>query len=101
MTKPVPFKIVTDDAYAVAFAATCTPSETRRGVQLTGTCPRCGHPMDFLVPTSVYQRPVRAVLNTNQPEPVLCTCTAPHPGTPAGEEGCGAYWNVELTESAP
>jgi hypothetical protein len=99
MTKP--FAIVTEDAYAEGFAASCTPHPTRRGVLLTGTCPRCGDRMDFPVPTRVFQRPVRAAPDAKEPQPVMCTCEVTHPGTPAGEEGCGAYWNVELSRSAP
>ena len=100
MTNPLPFEIVTDDAYAAAFASTCTPHKTRRGVRLTGTCPRCGDRMDFPVPIRVFQSPASAP-PAAKTEPVMCTCKTTHPGTPAGDEGCGAYWNVELSESAP
>jgi hypothetical protein len=97
MTNPIPFEIVTDGTYAVAFAATCTPHETRRGVQLTGTCPRCGDPMYFPVPVRVFQRPASAT-PAAKTEPVMCTCRITHPRTPEGDEGCGAYWNIELSK---
>jgi hypothetical protein len=29
--------------------------------------------------------------------PMLCTCVLPHPDRPADEEGCGAYWSVEVS----
>ena len=28
---------------------------------------------------------------------VLCTCHEDHPAQPAGETGCGAYWNIRLS----
>lgn len=101
MTNLMPFKIMTEDTYAEAFVASCTPHQTRRGVLLTGTCPRCGDRMDFPVPTGVFQRPVGTVPGAKEPEPLMCTCKVTHPGVPAGEEGCGAFWNVELSGSAP
>jgi hypothetical protein len=100
MTSPLPFEIVTDDAYASAFAATCTPHKTRRGLLLTGTCPRCGDRMDFPVPTRVFQNPLTAA-PAAKTEPVMCTCKNTHSGRPADDEGCGAYWNIELSQPTP
>ena len=100
MTKPLPFRKVSEAMYGTDFAKTCTAHQTRRGVQLTGTCPRCGEPMDYLILTRVFLSPGAAVAATQQ-RTVLCTCGTTHPDTPAGEEGCGAYWNVELSETAP
>lgn len=100
MAKPMLFNIVTEDGYASAFAKACTALQTRRGVLLTGTCPRCGDRMDFPVPTRIFQRPVTATPSAS-PEPVMCTCEVTHTGTPVGEEGCGAYWTVELSKTAP
>ena len=97
MTNLKPFQIVTDDAYAVAFAATCTPHEIRRGVLLTGTCPRCADRMDFPISNGVFLRPATAAPIPNTQE-LMCTCTVAHPGAPPDEEGCGAYWNIELSE---
>ena len=97
MTNPKPFEAVTGDTYAAAFASTCTPHQTRRGVLLTGTCPRCEDRMDFQVSDGVFLRPMSAA-SAAKTEPVMCTCRITHPGTPAGDEGCGAYWNIELSE---
>ncbi|RZU53289.1 hypothetical protein EV385_5199 [Krasilnikovia cinnamomea] len=92
---PLPFAKVPADTYAAAFSATCEPTETRRGVLLTGTCPRCGDRMDYLVPTGVFL--VFPGGSGPRPTPVMCTCRAEHPGRPDDDEGCGAYWTVELT----
>lgn len=100
MANPLPFKKLTADTYAATFASTCTPRQTRRGLLLTGTCPRCGDRMDFPVPTGIFLRPASAV-PVDRSEPVMCTCAIAHPGTPQDDEGCGAYWNVEIAESAP
>lgn len=100
MAKPLPFRTVTDDTYAAAFAAACTPRETGRGVLLSGACPRCGDLMGFPVPTRVFLRPVAAVQGSKTVQ-VMCTCGVSHPGTPSNDEGCGAYWNVNLSEPAP
>jgi hypothetical protein len=94
----VPFEEVTETTYADAFAATCTVTELRRGVELAGICPRCGDKMDFPVPTRSFLNTAAAALSAT-PMAVMCTCKIDHPGCPAGDEGCGAYWNVQLSRS--
>jgi hypothetical protein len=97
---PVPFDEVTDDAYAVAFLHGVDAVENRRGVELRGRCPRCGDPMDFPVVTEVFRSTVApggAAAGVTDETTVLCTCQEIHPARPAGETGCGAYWNIRLT----
>ncbi|SFR00013.1 hypothetical protein SAMN04488564_101991 [Lentzea waywayandensis] len=96
---PLPFAEVTAETYAEAFSATCEPTETRRGVLLTGTCPRCGDRMDYLVPTGVFLGASGTSARV-RPTPVMCTCNGSHEGRPDADEGCGAYWTVELTAVA-
>jgi len=97
----LPFDEVTDGAYAQTFLATHTAAENRRGVDLRGRCPRCGDPMDFPIVTEIFQSTVApghsADRNSPDEKTVLCTCQADHPDKPAGEKGCGAYWNIRLT----
>ena len=96
---PLPFAEVHEDSYAEAFSATCESTETRRGVLLTGTGPRCGDRMDYLVPTGVFLGTGGAPARERS-IPVMCTCRGRHPGRPDADEGCGAYWMVELTRAA-
>lgn len=100
----VPFEEVTSDDYAQVFARGCTAVPTSRGHLLQGRCPRCGDPMDFLVVTEVWQNITTATASaedTSSPSdelPLLCTCSQLHPGRPTDEEGCGAYWNVVVSD---
>jgi len=97
---PVSFEEVTDDTYAAAFLNGVDAVESRRGVELRGRCPRCGDPMDFPVVTEVFQStiaPGGAAAASSDDTTVLCTCRGSHPARPAGETGCGAYWNIRLT----
>jgi hypothetical protein len=94
---PQPFEEITDEVYADAFSTTCEVTETRRGVLLTGICPRCGDRMHFPVPTKVFLNTTAAA--PSPPTKMMCTCRIVHPGCPADDEGCGAYWNVELSGS--
>jgi hypothetical protein len=94
---PRRFEEITEHSYADKFARTCDSTETRRGYLLTGTCPRCDHPMGFLVPTEILLNSTPAA---PRPTKMMCTCEGEHPGRPPDDEGCGAYWNVELSGPA-
>lgn len=104
MPDPVPYQEMTADTYGEDFAKSATPTPTRRGVLLSGTCPRCGDPMQFPVVTEIFQSvgsdAARSAPPATEETPVLCTCVATHSDRPAGEEGCGAYWNIRLTRPA-
>jgi hypothetical protein len=101
---PLSFEEVTADTYALAFASSCSLTPIRRGVLLRGTCPRCGDEMDFPVITEIFLTTAVAentsVLTVSEEKPVMCTCRTTHPGQPAGDEGCGAYWNIKLSGPA-
>ncbi|MEU6367274.1 hypothetical protein ABZ876_16440 [Streptomyces sp. NPDC046931] len=60
----------------------------------SGRCPRCGCDFTYTHTGRVFRSPRRAPSPAQVP--VICTCTADHPGRPPGEEGCGAYWNIIL-----
>src|SRR4051812_8563568 len=99
MPDPVDYEETTADDYAEMFVDSATPSKTRRGVLLSGTCPRCNDRMDYPIVTEVFQSPTdgsQPAAATNE-TPLLCTCKVAHPKRPADEEGCGAYWNIVLT----
>jgi hypothetical protein len=101
---PLPYEEVTADTYAQTFAASYTAIAIRRGVLLKGACPRCGDQMQFPVITEIFQNAIAAdrgaVQAASEEKPLLCTCQTTHPNRPAGEEGCGAYWNRRLTRPA-
>ncbi|WP_431947574.1 hypothetical protein [Micromonospora marina] len=95
---PIVFAEVTDGSYAEKFATTCKSRETRRGIEVIGTCPRCSDVIGLLLPDRVFLNagtPSAAKITT-----VLCNCDEDHANRPTGEEGCGAYWNLNLTRGA-
>lgn len=98
---PVPFQEVTTDTYAQAFASSCSVTPSRRGVLLGGICPRCGDQMHFQVVTEIFLATADAgpapARTASEDKSVMCTCGTTHPGTPPGDEGCGAYWHVTLS----
>ncbi len=93
----VPYQEVTDDAYAPAYVrgARILSSDPEATV-LGGTCPRCGCPCVFEHVPRTFRSPRRGP--RVREIPMMCTCTTGHEDRPAGEEGCGAYWNVRLED---
>lgn len=99
--RPLKFDEVTNDAYGTEFAASCEVEEIARGVRLDGICPRClgemsHHEVDSYV-RGVRRNATPRLKTATQVVPVLCTCKKAHDGRPKGDEGCGAYWSVEVT----
>ncbi|MFG2671760.1 hypothetical protein ACPXCP_21830 [Streptomyces sp. DT20] len=94
------YEEVTEPGYPVAYTACLRIEPTGDGAVLTGTCPRCRCTMVYTWTRSV----VRAASRTRRRRtgtglvavPVLCVCVTGHPGRPDDEEGCGAYWNIQL-----
>ncbi|MFH0240950.1 hypothetical protein ACGRHY_00575 [Streptomyces sp. HK10] len=92
---PVPYREETEDRYADDYASGLRVlSADNESVVLSGRCPRCGCACTYLHVRRVFRRIRREP--RERWVPVMCTCAADHPGRPAGEEGCGAYWNVVL-----
>lgn len=101
--EPKPYEEITDPSFATKAAASFEVLPTHGGVTLQGTCPRCTDPMDFPHVNRVYRLTLRrrsaAARHSGAEQnrvPMICTCTADHPGRPEGLDGCGAYWNVTL-----
>jgi hypothetical protein len=98
MTDTIDYEETTGDDYAETFVQSATSSTTRRGLLLSGRCPRCNDPMDYPIVTEVFQSSTGGRQSaTTDDTPLLCTCKVPHPKRPADDEGCGAYWNIRLT----
>lgn len=94
------FEEVTDGGYAEQ-TATFDVVPTSDGVVFKGSCPRCGDMMEFAHVERVYRGLVRRRRAANREVvAVACTCTGEHPGRPAEDHGCGAYWNVVIDSSA-
>lgn len=53
---PLPYAEVTDEAYALAAAATFTVREFDAAVVLSGGCPRCQDPITFTLVDAVFRR---------------------------------------------
>lgn len=102
---PVVFEEKTEGTYAQEFADSCeTPTPMRKGYLLKGLCPRCHGDMDFPVVDTVFRSTVAPDVTVAQDAsddvPMLCRCTLPHDQRPSDDEGCGAYWNIQLTDDS-
>jgi hypothetical protein len=99
-----PYEEVTDVAYGEHVATTFkVDSPQPRTLILNGTCPRCAHPMEFMITDQVVKRwrwppaePTPAPAAEPADEPMMCTCEADHPHRPDDYVGCGAYWNIKV-----
>ncbi|MFE6871559.1 hypothetical protein ACFVFS_34040 [Kitasatospora sp. NPDC057692] len=93
---------MTEPAYAEEAARTFTVEEYPEGLLLRGPCPRCGTHIQIELFEAVFSRgptPGGSPTGTHADgpeagsvEPVICTCEEPHPGRPADDIGCGAFW---------
>ncbi|WP_143465515.1 hypothetical protein [Kribbella sp. ALI-6-A] len=74
--------------------------DTRGSVVVSGHCPRCSHPMTFdyskLVHKGILPRFKASKPIAKGPLPMYCTCRFEHRDRPDDEEGCGAFWSLEV-----
>jgi hypothetical protein len=114
VTDPLEYQEITKDEYAEQAARTFTVTKiARHELLLTGPCPRCAAVVQIPVVTGVYKtfrgfaafewmkpQAVKQPVSAVREEPCVCTCDEAHPNRPAGHTGCGAQWQLRLTESA-
>jgi hypothetical protein len=92
----LPYLETTAPDYAGAAASKFTIEDHGAGLQiLRGPCPRCAAPIDIPIVRQVVKS-FGAAPDTDNVEPVMCTCEETHDGRPEGRVGCGAYWNFAL-----
>ena len=70
----------------------------------SGVCPACGGRMTKEFPYGVIgSKGIRKSSAAVVPPtaPMFCECGHVHPGRPAGatDDGCGRYWDIDLTAS--
>jgi hypothetical protein len=99
-----PYEEVTRLAFAEEVARTFQVEQPDpHTILLRGACPRCRHVMDYRITEQVVRRRVRLDRSGGEPETaeetMLCTCGADHPDRSDGNVGCGAYWNLKISES--
>lgn len=86
--------------YGETFAADCEVTETSRGIRFAGKCPRCLTFMTYdwveTYTRTTHSGPSAPAVGDGEQAVILCTCTKSHEGTPPDEEGCGAYWRMEV-----
>ncbi|MER6685858.1 hypothetical protein [Streptomyces olivaceoviridis] len=88
-----PYLETTHGDYAARYTAGLRVEAADAGVVvLYGRCPRCGCAFTYTHTDRVFRSPRRGPRPAHVP--VLCACETDHPGRPAEETGCGAYWNV-------
>jgi hypothetical protein len=115
------FQARTSPDYTHSSARTFEIIAVGNDIVLRGPCPRCEHLMEMAHYLGQYviksiAPSIEAPANPATPPPtamnaepvvpspdsstvyLLCTCAADHPGRPADEIGCGAYWDLVLLE---
>ncbi|MGH3947520.1 MAG: hypothetical protein ACRDSE_00110 [Pseudonocardiaceae bacterium] len=106
----MPYEEVTTDAFAEHAAGFDIEETANHCLVLRGTCPRCGHTMEYRISEAVIKAwrwprigrtPVAPLTPVEQDhvEEMCCTCDQEHPGRPKDYLGCGAYWDVEVVGS--
>ena len=97
---PHAFKEITRTSYAADHLTGLRVEGGRHEVVLSGICPRCRHPFQFVHPLSGFRglRPARP--GDTYTVQVACLCAVEHPDCPEDDEGCGAYWVLLLRRSA-
>jgi hypothetical protein len=105
-----------NSAVADSVAVSVEPDESApQYILLKGTCPRCGHGVAHAESIARYRaldrddplRPgigslLRSAIRRAAAEPgsrdvfASCNCRVPHPGSPDGVTGCGAFWSVHV-----
>jgi hypothetical protein len=101
---PLAYTETTASEFSEIAASSFAAERMRTGiVMLHGRCPRCASAIAVPIFESVFRLGrKRSRRRTAPTEPmyhtVVCTCDEDHPGRPAGQLGCGAYWTVELHE---
>jgi hypothetical protein len=97
---------MTDDDYAETFVQTCVVVPVSGGLSIEGECPRChGHfayphaqvVFKTVAPPAAAQRRHDAG-DDDRVVRMMCTCPEEHSGG-SPDDGCGAYWNLHLTEA--
>jgi hypothetical protein len=107
MTRPTPYREITEDRYASSAAEQFKVEEAEPGtLVLSGPCPRCGWVMEVPVVDSIFtttrgirfwRRRPHAAAAESYVEPMVCDCDEDHPGRPEGLSGCGAYWTLTIS----
>ena len=92
----MPFAEVTESGYSADHLSGLSVEGSWKEVVLNGTCPRCAHTFQFVHPWRGFRSPLRQRPSGLLPVQVVCVCEEEHPGRPADDEGCGAFWIVLL-----
>lgn len=99
--KDLPYDEITEAHYAQYAAATWSAEAGDGVIVLQGLCPRCSGSSEYLVADGIYRRAVGMADRGNGPGSeaanLICCCAGNHAGRPEGGEGCGAYWNLNLS----
>jgi hypothetical protein len=81
-----------------------TVTESEEGLAVTGMCPACNGTTTYPIPwgtpqgsKGVFHRAPRP-RHAGGPSTIFCLCGHLHRGRPTDspDEGCGAYWKVDL-----
>ncbi|GAA1381218.1 hypothetical protein [Catellatospora chokoriensis] len=96
----------TQPSYTEHVATTFEAETSDESVVLHGSCPRCGHVMEYLIDDDVVRSSRTITTDTPGAEPstagaisehMACMCDMEHSGRPEGYRGCGAHWYLQVT----
>lgn len=97
--QPLPYLEITDEKFAAQAAETFSVIDVGSGtLMLHGPCPRCETVIDIPHVDTIFRSVIPDGGTHEYGEPMMCTCEDPHPNRPDGRYGCGAYWNLILSE---
>jgi hypothetical protein len=107
---PLRYEEITKNEYAEHAATTFSAEPTGGGaIVVRGSCMRCGHLMEYLIGHDVVRvarwRPASrarpappAAEELEHVEHMICTCEGDHPGKPEQFTGCGAFWDLAVSQ---
>lgn len=93
MSDLIGWAAITEPDWRPSFKSAKSGLETK----FTGSCPRCEHLTLHRVPVVRPNLGGRAMRDEGERFTAYCRCGYPHPGHPEGDNSCGAYWYLEMT----
>lgn len=83
----------------------CAENPPVSSLRIDGPCPRCHHTFIQTRALALPATSIRGASKTPAPSATwadfMCECTVAHPGTPPGQQGCGANYTIIRPSPSP